>query len=296
MRIVAKFNLILISIMLLALAGAAVVSYEMLHKNAEREVISHAGMMLQAALAIRSYTVGEIRPLLQEQMKYKFLPQSVPAYAATQSFNKLRENYPEYSYKEATINPTNPRNRAVDWENDIIRAFRNNAEREELIGVRNTPTGQSLYLSRPIRITKQSCLTCHGHVNAAPETMLNLYGSNNGFGWNMDEVVGAQIVSVPMSVPSHNADVAFIQFMGILFGIFVLMIILLNIMLRRIIIKPIIMMANQANEISMGNMSSPEFSESRKDELSILGASFNRMRRSLHKAMRMLEEKGPRHH
>ena len=296
MRIVAKFNLILISIMLLALAGAAVVSYEMLHKNAEREVISHAGMMLQAALAIRSYTVGEIRPLLQEQMKYKFLPQSVPAYAATQSFNKLRENYPEYSYKEATINPTNPRNRAVDWENDIIRAFRNNTEREELIGVRNTPTGQSLYLSRPIRITKQSCLTCHGHVNAAPETMLNLYGSNNGFGWNMDEVVGAQIVSVPMSVPSHNADVAFIQFMGILFGIFVLMIILLNIMLRRIIIKPIIMMANQANEISMGNMSSPEFSESRKDELSILGASFNRMRRSLHKAMRMLEEKGPRHH
>ena len=296
MRIVAKFNLILISIMLLALTGAAAVSYEMLHKNAEREVITHAGMMLEAALAIRSYTVGEIRPLLQDQMKYKFLPQSVPAYAATQSFNKLRENHPEYSYKEATINPTNPRNRAVDWENDIIRVFRNNADRRELIGVRNTPTGQSLYLSRPIRITKQGCLTCHGHVNAAPETMLNLYGSNNGFGWNMNEVVGAQIVSVPMSLPSHNADVAFVQFMGILFGIFVLMIVLLNIMLRRIIIKPIILMAQQANEISMGNMSSPEFTESSKDELSILGASFNRMRRSLHKAMRMLEERGPHHH
>jgi len=296
MRIVAKFNIILISIMLLALIGAAFISYNMLHKNAEREVISHAGMMLQAALAIRSYTQGEIRPLLQEQMKYKFLPQSVPAYAATQSFSKLRENYPDYTYKEATINPTNPRNRAVDWENDIIRAFRNDTDRSELIGVRNTPTGQAMYLSRPIRVSKQSCLTCHGHVNAAPETMINLYGSNNGFGWNMNEVVGAQIVSVPMSVPSHNADVAFVQFMGMLFGIFVLMIVLLNIMLRRIIIKPIIMMAKQANEISMGNMSSPEFTETSKDELSILGASFNRMRRSLQKAMRMLEEKGPRPH
>jgi methyl-accepting chemotaxis protein len=296
MRIVAKFNIILISIMLLALVGAAFISYSMLHKNAEREVISHAGMMLQAALAIRSYTVGEIRPLLQDQMKYKFLPQSVPAYAATQSFTKLRENYPDYTYKEATINPTNPRNRAVDWENDIIRAFRNDADRTELIGVRNTPTGQALYLSRPIRVSKQSCLTCHGHVNAAPETMINLYGSNNGFGWNMNEVVGAQIVSVPMSVPSHNADVAFVQFMGMLLGIFALMIVLLNIMLRRIIIKPIIMMAKQANEISMGNMSSAEFTESSKDELSILGASFNRMRRSLQKAMRMLEEKGPRPH
>ena len=296
MRIVAKFNLILISIMLLALIGAAIVSYDMLHENAEHEVINHAGMMLEAALAIRSYTVGEIRPLLQDQMKYKFMPQSVPAYAATQSFNKLREKHPEYSYKEATINPTNPRNRAVDWENDIIRAFRNEAERTELIGVRNTPTGPSLYLSRPIRVSKQSCLTCHGSVSAAPESMLNLYGSNNGFGWKMNEVVGAQIVSVPMSVPSHNADVAFIKFMGILFGIFLIMIILLNFMLHRIIIKPIIQMSKQANEISMGKMSSPEFDENGKDELSILGASFNRMRRSLHKAMRMLEEKGPQLH
>lgn len=296
MRIAAKFNLVLISIMLLALAGAAVISYDMLHKNARREVISHAGMMLEAALAIRGYTVGEISPLLQEQMKYKFLPQSVPAYAATQSFNKLRENHAEYSYKEATINPTNPRNRAVDWENDIIRVFRDHPERNEVIGVRQTPTGSSLYLSRPIKIKKEDCLRCHGHVNAAPETMIDLYGSHNGFGWKMDEVVGAQIVTVPMSLPTDNANLAFLKFMGMLVAIFITMIIMLNVMLRKIIIKPIILMARQANEVSMGNMSSPEFTEAGKDELSTLGASFNRMRRSLHKAIRMLEEKGPRMH
>jgi len=296
MRIAAKFNLVLISIMLLALVGAAFFSYDMLHKNARREVISHAGMMLEAALAIRGYTVGEISPLLQDQMKYKFLPQSVPAYAATQSFNKLREQHAEYSYKEATINPTNPRNRAVDWENDIIRVFRDHPERDEIIGIRQTPTGQSLYLSRPIKIKKEGCLRCHGHVSAAPETMISLYGSNNGFGWKMDEVVGAQIVSVPMSVPTENANLAFLKFMGILVAIFLTMIILLNIMLRKIIIKPIIQMAKQANEVSMGNMTSPEFAEVGKDELSTLGASFNRMRRSLHKAIRMLEEKGPRMH
>jgi protein-histidine pros-kinase len=296
MRIVAKFNLILISIMLLALAGAAVISYDMLHQNARREVISHAGMMLEAALAIRGYTVGEISPLLQEQMKYKFLPQSVPAYAATQSFNKLREHHSEYSYKEATINPTNPRNRAVDWENDIIRVFRDDPGKDEVIGVRQTPTGPSLYLSRPIKIKKEGCLQCHGHVSAAPETMIDLYGSNNGFGWKMDEVVGAQIVTVPMSLPTEYANLAFIKFMAMLFAIFASMIILLNIMLRKIIIKPIILMAKQANEVSMGNMTSPEFNEIGKDELSTLGASFNRMRRSLQKAIRMLEEKGPRIH
>mgnify|MGYP002621023285 FL=1 len=296
MRIATKFNLILISIMLLALTGSGFVSYNMLQDNARREVIQHAGMMLEAAQAIRGYTVGEIRPLLREQMQYKFLPQSVPAYAATQSFNKLRVNHPEYSYKEATINPTNPRNRAVDWENDIIRVFRDNPNRDEVIGIRNTPTGLSLYLSRPIRIKKKGCLTCHGHVSTAPQTMVSLYGNVNGFGWKMDEVVGAQIVSVPMSVPNESANTAFLKFMGMLLVIFIIMIVLLNIMLSRIIIRPIIRMASQANDVSMGNMTSAEFEENGKDELSTLAASFNRMRRSLQKAMRMLEDRGPRVH
>lgn len=293
MRIVTKFNLVLISVSAIAMGSTGYLSYSILQENAKREVIHHAGMMLEAALAIRGYTISEIRPLLTDQMQSRFLPQSVPAYAATQSFNQLRENHPEYSYKEATLNPTNLRNRAVDWENDIIRTFRDHPEKHEIIGVRNTPTGPSLYLSRPIQINKEGCLTCHGRAIEAPQTMLDLYGSTNGFGWNMNEIVGAQIVSVPMSVPQQHAELAFIKFMSMLAGIFLTMIILLNIMLRRIIIKPVILIANQANEISMGNMQVAEFNESGKDELSTLAASFNRMRRSLQKAMRMLDDKGP---
>lgn len=296
MRIVTKFNLVLISVSAMAMGGTGYLSYSILQENAKREVIHHAGMMLEAALAIRGYTVSEIRPLLADQMQTHFLPQSVPAYAATQSFDKLRENHPDYSYKEATLNPTNLRNRAVDWENDIIRAFRDHPERKEIIGVRNTPTGPSLYLSRPIQITKDSCLTCHGYANEAPKTMLDLYGNTNGFGWKLNEVVGAQIVSVPMSLPQQSAELAFIKFMSMLGGIFLTMIILLNIMLRRIIIRPVIQIAHQANEISMGNMQVAEFNESGKDELSTLAASFNRMRRSLQKAMRMIEGKSPNTH
>lgn len=296
MRIVTKFNLVLVSVSAVAMGSTGYASYSILQDNARREVIHHAGMMMEAALAIRGYTVSEIRPLLAEQLQNRFLPQTVPAYAATQSFNKLRENHPDYSYKEATLNPTNLRNRAVDWENDIIRTFRDHPERKEIIGVRNTPTGPSLYLSRPIQINKEGCLACHGHANEAPQSMLDLYGSNNGFGWKMDEVVGAQIVSVPMSLPQQSADLAFIKFMSMLAGIFLTMIILLNLMLRKIIIKPVIQIANQANEISMGNMQVAEFNETGKDELSTLAASFNRMRRSLQKAMRMLEGKSPNTH
>ena len=136
MRITTKFNLVLLLVFALGLGAAGYVSYTVLHKHAREEVLDHAGMMMEAALAIRGYTVKEIRPLLALQMKRDFLPQTVPSYAATQNFATVRETYPEYTYKEAALNPTNPRDSATDWETDIIHAFRNNAELAEISGDR----------------------------------------------------------------------------------------------------------------------------------------------------------------
>jgi HAMP domain-containing protein len=294
MKLVAKFNLVLVGVCSIGLAIAGYLSYNILQKNAREEVVAHAGMMMEAALAIRSYTVGEIRPLLTLQMTRTFLPQTVPAYAATRSFDKLRKNHPEYSYKEATLNPTNLRDRAADWESDIVQAFRNNPDQAQLIGQRETPTGSSLYLARPITIKNGGCLACHSTVEAAPKTMLEKYGEANGFGWKMNETVGAQIVSVPMAYPIEKARKAFITFMGSLAGIFVFIIIVLNIMLRAIVIRPVTRMAEISDQISMGNMDADEFKENGNDEISILGSAFNRMRRSLEKAMNMLEDQETR--
>lgn len=293
MKIATKFNLVLVTIMFVAMAGAGYSSYHLLQKNAQREVVDHAAMMMETALAIRGYTVSEVRPLLEEQMQHNFLPQSVPAYAATRSFEALRNNpqHKEYSYKEATLNPTNPLNRTTDWENDIVRAFRNDRQRTQILTIRDTADGTLLHLARPIRIKKESCLSCHGQPDDAPTPMLALYNSRtNGFGWKLDEVVGAQIVTVPIDVPRNAANKAFIHFMLIIVAICVFIFIALNLLLRMIIIRPVIRMAKLANEVSMGKMTSPEFMEKGKDELSTLGASFNRMRRSLHKAIRMIED------
>lgn len=290
MKLTLKFNLVLILVFALGLAITGWLSWRILQENARKEVIERAGLMMEAALAVRSYTVAEIRPLLALQMTKEFLPQSVPAYAATQSFTKLREKHPEYTYKEATLNPSNPRNRAVDWETDIVQEFRNNPERAEIIGVRNTPTGQSLYLARPMQIKHPGCLSCHSTVERAPKTLIAKYGNANGFGWKMNEIVGARIVAVPMRVPLDKAREALQTFMGSLVGVFAIIIVILNVMLRAIVIRPVTKMSRIADEVSKGNMEAPEFSERGRDEISILAASFNRMRRSLEKAMKMLEE------
>jgi len=284
----AKFNLVLFGVFSLAVVSIGYLSYRMLADHARREVIERAELMMQAALAVRHYTVSEVRPLLQAQMAQTFLPQTVPAYAATQAFLKLKESHPQYNYKEATLDPTNPRDRADEWEVKIIDAFRSGAASKEIVGMRNTENGQSFYIASPIKIKDAACLTCHSTIDKAPSTMLVKYGDQNGFGWKMNDIVGAQIVSVPMTLAVHQARTAFFTFMGSLVTVLVVTIFLLNVMLSRIVIKPIVRMAYTVNEVSSGEQDVPELPEDSSDEVGVLAASFNRMRRSLDRAMKIL--------
>ena len=285
-----KFNLVLLLIFSLGISGAGYVSYEMLQRNARAEVVHTAGLIMESAVAIRNYTVGEIRPLLSLQLKRDFLPQSVPAYAAMRNVDGLRKRYPDYTYKEATLNPTNPTSRATEWEASVVEHFRNNSDMKELIGERETPIGKALYLARPIQVKKEGCLTCHGRVDDAPETMLALYGKANGFGWKLNEVVGSQIVSVPMSVPMKRADEAFFTFMLSLGTVFLVITIILNLLLHYIVIKPMKKMAKVAHDVSMGQLDVEEIEFKGKDEVASLADSFNRMRRSLSNALKLLDD------
>jgi HAMP domain-containing protein len=288
MKIMAKFNAVLLSVFLVGLLIAGFVSHSMLHGNARDEVIRHAGIMMGGAMAIRGYTIREIKPLLVAQLEREFLPQTVPSYAATNNFHTLHKNNPQYMYKEATLNPTNPRDKAMDWESDIIWQFRNDAKLKQIVGERETPTGPSLYLARPIQITNEGCLACHSTVDRAPATMIELYGTANGFGWKRNEIVGSQIVSVPLSVPVAKANQAFVTFMASLVAIFAALFALINLMLRRMILRPVNAMAEIADKVSKGKLDVPEFETAGEDEISALSQSFNRMRVSLEKAMKML--------
>jgi len=119
--------------------------------------------------------------------------------------------------------------------------------------------------------------------------MVRVYGPANGYGWKLNDIIGAQVVSVPMAVPVRNAERAFYAFMGSLAAVFVLVFIVLNVMLGRMIVQPISRMAMAAEQISTGNFEHPEFSERSRDEIAVLGRAFNRMRRSLQKALQMIE-------
>jgi protein-histidine pros-kinase len=283
-----RINIVLGVVSLGAAVLASYACWLILEGNARREVLAEAGLMMDSAVAIRSYTASEILPLLQQPMRDSFLPQGIPFYAATQNFLRLRERHPQYMYKEATLNPTNPRDRAADWEADIIQRFRSDAAMSEVIGERDTPMGRSLYLARPIRASGE-CAECHGSPAAAPASMVARYGRDNGFGWQDREIVGAQVVSVPFASATANAQRAFRGFLIALAAVFAAIFIALNALLYGLLVRPVRRIAHTAERVSMGDMSAPEFPRHGPAEIASLVRSFNRMRTSLEKAMRLLE-------
>jgi HAMP domain-containing protein len=284
-----KFNLVLLAAFLIGLALAGTLSYRVTNDNARQEVANEAAIMITAASAIRDYTAKEIKPLLIDQLKVRFLPHVVSSWAAQTNLKEVSAQFPDYTYKEAALNPTNPADRAIEWEADIIAGFQSTPTLKEFTSIRDTAVGPILSVSRPIRISDPGCLSCHSTPAAAPATMIDLYGGSDGFGWKLNDVIGAQIVSVPMRVALDRAHQLFLLVFGGLAAVFLVTLLLLNLVLHFMIIRPIRQMSAIAGEVSLGNTGAPEFAETGRDEIGSLAQSFNRMRRSLTNAMQMLD-------
>lgn len=289
MKLLLKFNLAFLLVFVIGLAVSGTIARDLLQRDAKDEVVDRARLLMEQSGVVAQYTANQIAPLLQTQMKYTFLPQSVPQYSATEILNALKSKYPEYNYKPAMLNPTSPRNRAQAWEADIVTQFRNVPDLKEFIGERDTPTGRSLYVALPIKITNPACLQCHSTPANAPATLIERYGSNNGFGWTLDEAIGAQVVSVPMSVPLARADKALGVVMAMLTGVFLLMGAALNLLLWKLVIQPVSRLSALSDRVSLGELDAPEFETTSKDEIGVLAESFARMRKSLVHAMKLLD-------
>ena len=202
------------------------------------------------------------------------------------TFNKLKA-LSGLHVPESELNPTNPEHRATDWERDIIGYLRDHPDQKPFKGQRETPMGPSMYLAMPITASPQ-CLECHSNPAAAPAAMIASYGSNNGFGWTPGSIVGAQIVSVPMSVPLAKAKQAFRLLLTYLIVTLIATIIVLDVAVYFIVIRPLKLVSDAADRVSKGETNQPPLPVKGSDEIAAVTASFNRMQLSLAKAFKML--------
>lgn len=285
-----KLTILLLLVFIGGIVGTGAGLATILNRNTQNEITSKALILMGIMNSVRDYTNTQVRPELADKLQSKFISQSVPAYSAREVFEKLRADkaYKDFFYKEATLNPTNLRNKADSFEKEIVERFRKESNLKELSGFRSSPDGNVFYIARPLAVSKSSCLECHSTPDAAPKSMIERYGSDHGFGWKLNEIVSAQIISVPASTVIQNARQSFVLIMGVVAVIFAAAIFIVNRWLNRYVVRPLNRMAQVAEAVSTGDTEA-EFECVSNDEVGSLAEAFSRMKMSLVMAMKRLE-------
>ena len=289
-----RFNVLLALVFVGGLTLSGFALSHILESRAKNEVMSKALVLIQTMNAVRDYTSINIAPLLNPRIDTdsNFIAETVPAFAATEVFQRVRkiDDYKDFFYKEATLNPTNPRDKADFFEADLVKRFREESDTKEVSGFRNLPGGQVFYIARPLAVQQESCLRCHSTPDKAPKSQIASYGTENGFGWKLNDIITTQIISVPAEEVSNNARRSLVLVMAILLAVFMVIVVAINYLLKRSVIRPIRRMARAAEAVSMGEMAS-EFEQHSRDEIGMLATAFNRMKTSLEISMNLLNKR-----
>ena len=253
---------------------------------------------MDAMLAVRGYTSKAVNPIIAplNEGPGVFRPEAVPSYSAQTVFANLRSKpeYRNYSYREAALNPTNLRDKADSFETGVINRFRNQPGLKVLSGERQTPLGSVHYVARPIKVGKESCLACHSTPNLAPASQLRAYGDSSGFGWNLNEIVGTQIVTVPQQAVFQAKNRSLAATAALLIAVFAVVAFVTNLVLSQLILQPMRDISRKADEASV-TPATVDFDErNRRDEIGLLARSFERMKQSLAISMQMLKDRRDR--
>ncbi|MBE9126971.1 MULTISPECIES: c-type heme family protein [unclassified Coleofasciculus] len=272
LKLAPKFTLILSGLFVCAIIISGVALSQVTQQRAEADVTYRAQMLMELMSSVRTYTSKEISPLLAQKLETEteFIPQVIPTYSAREIFEAIRQqpNYRDYRYKDAVLNPTNPKDKADEFEAKLVERFRSDPNLDSITGFRSDLDKELFFNARPIVITDRTCLRCHSTLEAAPKSLLASYGSENGFNWPLDKVLGAQTVYIPSQDVFDIAHQLSTVAISIFIVTFALVILLINFLLKRAVIQPIRPMARLARKISNDEISADQTTEPDMEALS----------------------------
>ncbi len=266
-RLGAKFNLILLGVFLVGTAVSwAAIDWIMRHQAAG-QVATDSDMLRKTMNSVRDYTSKNVGPHLKAEQKraQTFIKETVPGFSAREVFENFRqkEGFKDFLYKEASPNPTNARDKADAFEETLVKRFEADPKTQSLSGFRDVNGERLFYSASPMSVKSESCLECHTTPDMAPKAMVALYGPDNGFNWKLNQVIAAQIVYVPAShvLATGRRDAARVIFLFII--VFGLVILLINVLLRGAVIRPLTHLARATDAIGQGSDASQKFEDTR---------------------------------
>ncbi|WP_086643083.1 DUF3365 domain-containing protein [Acetobacter sp. DsW_063] len=248
------------------------------------EATREARILTAQADAIAQYTDKEVAPLLSgaDRGGALFLPPAASFYAVEANAKLLEKLAPGVRLRRVVLDPTNADDTPDEWERDAISELRGPRDGQQFTEV--TPDG-SIALVTPLKMRPGACATCYSSLDAAPAGVRDAFGGAKGFNRQPGEIVGATIATV--SLPPTSS--AFYWTFGAVACIILALWVAANVVLELLVLRPIARVSAIAESVSLGRAGVVEFDVPKTGELSILTASFNRLRRSMESAMALLE-------
>jgi methyl-accepting chemotaxis protein len=293
LRLSAKFTVLLLGVLVLAVALSTVVLWQILRRQAENNVTNRGEVALGMVNAVRGYTSDHVRPTVTqlESTTTDFTPVQVPAFSARATFDEFQTNaaYSDFRFKEASLNPQNPNNQADNFEEELLASFGDQPSLKELSGFRTRDGERVFYIARPLTASSESCLDCHGDPANAPKALLTDYGDQNGFGWHVGDLMATQVIYVPAGRVISDAQRSLALLGGIFVGISAAILALINFWLKPTVIRPVEKIAVVADLITQGSLDAPACADQdlgdvaqRGDELGQLARVFQNMCREVY--------------
>ncbi|HBE20241.1 MAG TPA: histidine kinase [Cyanobacteria bacterium UBA11149] len=309
LKLAHKFTLFLSLVFIASIIIGGIILSQVSYHQAEGQVAYNAELLMKMMNSVKSYTNTEVRPLLDPLVNKqpKFIPQTIATYSARKIFESIsnQSEYQDYLYKDAVLNPTNPEDKANELETELINQFNQEFSEDpnniqDKYDFTTTETGESFYVARPIIITDQTCLKCHGKPEAAPKSIIASYGKENGFGWELNKPIGVQIIYVPSEqIFQKGRDLSSLT-IGIFIVMFTIAIILINLLIKGIVIDKIRPMSRLAqkirnDELSPDPMTEPDIQKLEKvakngDELGHLARIFEQMANAIYERKQKFAE------
>ena len=257
------------------------VSDYLLKKGAEKQVLNDARLLLTMIEASRDFTSKVLKPVLYKALPGRFVVEGMSSsFGARNIFERIKEKYPEYFFKHASLNPRNKLNLADETERDIIQNhFKPNHQLKEWTGYRDFNGRKDFIIMKPI-LAEQRCMKCHSVPEGAPHEVIERYGDEAAFGMVVGEVIGALSLSVPATEILNKAIHDTIVVSLIVFACFMAVIFFVNIFFQQIVILPIRKLSKLINDTSVGK-TNRKITIKGNDELKDLARGFERMRMSI---------------
>jgi len=211
-----RFSILIILIYIISLPIISLITYYILKQNAINNAYNTASLYLRTYESTRQFVAEELRPVLQKELPGRFVVQGMSrSYVARSISRRVLKELPGHRFKNASLNPKNPINKADDLETRIINEFRNNGETTEWRGLIADQGAHYYVLAQAGLPMQESCLSCHGDPEAAPKEMVALYGATGGFHMKVGERADVLMAYIPVYVALQDARRTVAVFIGL---------------------------------------------------------------------------------